>query len=284
VNGNILKFAGPLTPGSYVPRKLENLDVDAHSTTSLIAPRAIFATNGTDTPPGFGDAWADPRGCFLSGKLASPVWELLGWRGQVIPEGTVFTSGPDESVGGTPPFNVAFIDGTVGWRRQIEGHVSSPNWPTFATFAARYLNDSRPSVAAGQTFSLDDGTANGVGTVAATDADATDVLGSWQIKGGDGASLFRVDRASGQVSIANPFGIDYWNREHYTLDVMVGDGKLPSHDAEITIHIPYRINLCHREYTFHHGRLKVEYQTLQVPKYIVPLYLLLGDSIGGCSG
>jgi len=73
VAGNILHFAGPLHSGGYIPRKLENLPVDAQSTTALIAPRAVFVTNGTDTPPGFGDAWADPRGTFLSGKLASPV-------------------------------------------------------------------------------------------------------------------------------------------------------------------------------------------------------------------
>ena len=132
VNGNILKYAGPLREGQFFPRKLELLDVDAHSTTALLAPRAVFVTNGTDTPPGFGDAWADPRGTFLSGQLASPVWNLLGWKGQIIPEGTAFTSGPGESIGGTPPFNVAFIDGTVGWRRQIEGHVSTPNWPSRA--------------------------------------------------------------------------------------------------------------------------------------------------------
>jgi hypothetical protein len=284
VNGNILKYAGPLHAGGYIPRKVELLDVDAHATTALLAPRAIFATNGTDTPPGFGDAWADPRGCFLSGKLASPVWELLGWRGQIIPEGTVFTSGPDESIGGTPPFNVAFIDGTIGWRRQIEGHISTPNWPTFATFAARYLNDSRPEIAAEQQFNLGEGSNNVIGKVAATDADTADVLGSWQVKGGDGARIFGIDSASGEVKIAQPFAIDFWNRSQYTLALMVGDGKLPSHDAEVTIRIPDRIKVCHREIVFKHGRLTVEFRTITASKYLVPLYLVLGDSIGGCSG
>ena len=65
---------------------------------------------------------------FLTGKYASPAWEFLGWKGQVIPAGTLFTSpgspgastcvtcGPAESVGGTPPFDVAFTDGTVAYR------------------------------------------------------------------------------------------------------------------------------------------------------------------------
>lgn len=269
VNGNILKYAGPLHAGTHIPRKLELLDVDAHSTTSLLAPRAIFVTNGTDTPPGFGDAWADPRGTFLSGKLASPVWELLGWSGQVVPADTVFTSGPDESIGGTPPFNVAFIDGTIGWRRQIEGHVSTPNWPTFATFAARYLNDDRPTIAANQRFKLGEAPANTLGKVIATDGDASDSIGGWQIKGGSGATLFDIDADSGEITIADAAGIDF-SQVSYALTVIAGDGKLPSHDAEVTLKIPDQINVCHRGRTFY------------VPKHGVPGHLSHGDAIGGC--
>jgi hypothetical protein len=269
VNGNILQYAGPLHADTHIPRKLELLDVDAHSTTSLLAPRAIFVTNGTDTPPGFGDAWADPRGTFLSGKLASPVWELLGWRGQVIPADTVFTSGPAESIGGTPPFNVAFIDGTIGWRRQIEGHVSTPNWPTFAIFAARYLNDHRPTIAPYQRFKLGEAPVNIVGRVVATDADASDNVADWQIKGGSGAALFDIDAQSGEITIAAAADIDFSNAS-YALTVIAGDGNLPSHDAEVTIKIPDRINVCHQ------GR------TVYVPKHSVPKHLSHGDAIGGC--
>jgi hypothetical protein len=234
VNGNIMTYGGALTPGTYFPRRLELLDVDAHSTTSLIAPRAIFATNGTDTPPGFGDAWADPRGCYLSGLLASPVWELLGWPGQIVPPGTLFTSGPDESIGGTPPFDVAFIDGTVGWRRQHEGHVSAPNWPTFVLFASRYLNDQRPEVAP-QAFSLGAGPVNVVGTVHGTDADTSDTLRAWQIKGGDGVGLFHIDPANGDLTVPNPALLDTNRTTPYTLTVIAGDGKLMSHDTVVTI-------------------------------------------------
>lgn len=269
VNGNILKYAGPLHPGTHIPRRLELLDVDAHSTTALLAPRAIFVTNGTDTPPGFGDAWADPRGTFLSGKLASPVWELLGWRGQVIPEATVFTSGPDESIGGTPPFNVAFIDGTVGWRRQIEGHVSVPNWPTFATFAARYLNDSRPTIPAWQRFKIGESQENTLGIVAAEDADENDEIGGWQIKGGSGAALFDIDAQTGELSIADATGIDF-SKESYTLTVIAGDGKLPSHDAEVIVKVPDQITVCHRGYSVY------------VAKRKVPSHVAHGDAIGGC--
>jgi hypothetical protein len=269
VNGNILKYAGRLHEDAHIPRKLELLDVDAHSTTSLLAPRAILVTNGTDTPPGFGDAWADPRGTFLSGKLASPVWNLLGWKGQIIPAGTLFTSGPDESIGGTPPFNVAFIDGTVGWRRQIEGHVSTPNWPTFAIFANRYLNDSRPVIPPNQHFKLGEATVNIVGTVTAEDSDAEDVIGSWQIKGGSGAGIFDIDAQSGEISLSKPGLIDF-KLASYAIIVIAGDGNLPSHDAEITIKIPDQVNVCHK------GR------TVYVAKRAVPAHLAHGDGIGGC--
>src|SRR4029079_9067177 len=126
----------------------------------------IFVTNGTDTPAGVGDAWADPRGGLLSRKLATPGWELPGVPGQVETTGKPFTtpgvpgtsatSGPAESVRGTPAFDLALIDGTIGWRRQKEGHTPPPIWPTFARFASRYLNDVRPVVPAGQAFTLPD--------------------------------------------------------------------------------------------------------------------------------
>lgn len=267
VNGNILKYAGPLREDALIPRKLELLDVDAHSTTSLLAPRAIFVTNGTDTPPGFGDAWADPRGTFLSGKLASPVWELLGWQGQVIPQGTVFTSGPDESIGGTPPFNVAFIDGTIGWRRQIEGHVSTPNWPTFATFAARYLNDYRPAIPH-QKFWLGEGPLNVVGTLVAEDMDEDDIISGWQITGGNGAGIFEIDARTGVIRIAKPELIDV-KQEAYWLTVIVGDGKLPSHAAQPVIKFPSRIQVCHD------GRTRL------VGRNALPAHVAHGDAIGG---
>jgi hypothetical protein len=272
INGNAMRYNGRLNPETFFPRRVELLDVDAHSTTSLIAPRAIFVTNGTDTPPGFGDAWADPRGTFLSGKLASPVWNLLGWAGQIIPEGTIFTSGIDESIGGTPPFNVAFIEGTVGWRRQIEGHTPVPNWPTFGIFAARYLNDNRPVITPEQSFVLGQAPVNQVGTVAGTDADAADSLSGWQIKGGTGAYKFSINPANGLITIADPLALDFVNRPTYTLIVMTGDGKLPSHDETVTISIPAKVNICHK------GR-----KTLNIASEDIPDHVNHGDSIGQCA-
>jgi hypothetical protein len=290
--GAAMNYAGAISPEAVFPRRVEYLDVDAHSTTAMVAPRAIFVTNGTDTPAGLGDAWADPRGCFLSGKLASPVWELLGWQGQVIPPGTLFTTDPGyvppagcginpvsgrsycdpsaESAGGTPPFDVAFMEGTVGWRRQKEGHTPVPNWPSFMQFASRYLNDGRPQIAPSQSFVLGAGVQNVVGTVQASDPDA-EPLSGWQIKGGSGAYKFSIDSATGQIAIADAASIDFAHASSYELKVMVGDGKLPSHDAVVTITIPEKVRVCHKGIG-----------TLSVSKTSVLAHVGHGDTVGGC--
>ena len=268
--GNAMTYAGAISPEAVFPRRVEYLDVDAHSTTAMLAPRAVFVTNGTDTPAGFGDAWADPRGCYLSGKLASPVWRLLGWRGQIIAPGTVFT-GPGgvvppgctacepaaESIGGTPPFDVAFIEGNIGWRRQHEGHTPVPNWPTFMLFASRYLNDGRPVIAPSQSFALreresvpgdhhaaeshPEGEQDGdhgriVGTVVASDPDG-DTLRNWQIKGGTGAYLFNINPRTGAITTSSRFEAVSEHPHTYSLIVVVDDGKLPSKNAVVTINV-----------------------------------------------
>jgi chitodextrinase len=77
---------------------------------------------------------------YLAGANATPVYNLLGVDGLVVPEGTEFTSGPCESIGGTPPFDVAFIDGYIGFRRQNAGHIDSPGWPSFVQMSKKVLD------------------------------------------------------------------------------------------------------------------------------------------------
>ena len=219
MSGSLMKYAGPAcstnpnvgpagcTP-AYFPRNVETLDVDAPEIVALIAPRAVMTNGGTDTPAGNGDAWQDPRGMFLSGAIAGPVWNLLGWPGQVIPAGTVFTSNPTsllngESIGGTPPFNVAFTDGTVAWRRHSQGHTDVPEWPVFAAWAAKYLNDVRPVITPGTGISPYAASgATAIGEVAGSNGGGG-VISNWQITGGTGAYGFNIDPATGNISIAD---------------------------------------------------------------------------------
>jgi len=253
MDGYLMNYAGAKcqknpdvgAPGckpAFFPRKVEDLDVDVHSVMSLIAPRAVMTNGGTDTPEGYGDAWQDPRGMYLSGKFASPVWELLGWKGQVIPEGTVFTSNPTpygsgESIGGTPPFDTAFIDGTVGYRRHVQGHTDVPEWPVFVTFASKYLNDVRPVITPGQTFTLQNSWSNEIGTVKGTPGGGG-ALQNWQIKGGNGAYIFSINGETGAITLADSSKLDP-HVSSYTLTLMVSDGILPSHDQTVTITVPH---------------------------------------------
>jgi hypothetical protein len=193
---------------------------------------------GTDIPPGFGDAWTDPRGMYLSGAVASQVWHHLGWPGLIVPEGTAFTSGPGESIGGTPPIDVAFIDGTVGYRRHYEGHTPNPDWPSFMALAARHFDTSRPVVVPGQRFALGRrrrGAAGGVvGTVRAADA-GQNPLGNWQITGGTGVGAFTIDHDTGEISLARRHRLDLPRRAEVTLKVVVDDRKVTSMEETVTI-------------------------------------------------
>jgi hypothetical protein len=112
--GNFLKYAGPLTPG--------DLPVDANELVALVAPRPVFISGGATN----GDGWIDAKGMFLAAAGAGPVYRLLGKK--------------DMGTTTFPPIETALIDGDVAFRQHSGGHVPGPNWPTFITFASRYLH------------------------------------------------------------------------------------------------------------------------------------------------
>ena len=123
MDGNLLKYAGPLTPG--------DLPVDNHELIALCAPRPVFVGAGSmaENEPGKpGDGWADARGMFLAEVGAGPVYRLLGKR--------------DLGTTQFPAIETALIDGDLGFRQHAGGHTSAPNWPAFLDFASRYLHGS----------------------------------------------------------------------------------------------------------------------------------------------
>jgi hypothetical protein len=117
--GNFLKYAGPL--------QWSDLPIDSHELIALSAPRPLFIGGGATN----GDGWADSKGMFMAAVAASPVYRLLGKRGL---DTTVF-----------PPIETPLIDGDLGFRQHDGGHTPAPNWPTFITFASRYLTVTIPS-------------------------------------------------------------------------------------------------------------------------------------------
>ncbi len=113
--GNFLKYAGPLTR--------DDLPVDAHELVALCAPRPVFISSGAQQVEG---GWVDAKGMFLSAVGAGPVYRLLGKK--------------DLGTTEFPPIETALIDGDIAFRQHSGGHTTGPNWPTFLTFAGRYVS------------------------------------------------------------------------------------------------------------------------------------------------
>jgi len=119
--GNFLKYAGPLTPN--------DLPVDSHELIALCAPRPVFISSGSQQVEG---GWVDAKGMFLGAVGAGPVYKLLGKK--------------DLGTTGFPPIETALIDGDIAFRQHSGGHTTGPNWPTFLTFASRYIKGPPLSV------------------------------------------------------------------------------------------------------------------------------------------
>jgi hypothetical protein len=111
--GNFLKYAAPLN--------WNDMPVDSHELVAMCAPRPVFLSAGATN----GDGWVDAKGTFLAGAGAGPVYKLLGKRDMGTTE--------------FPAIETPLIDGDVAFRQHSGGHTPGPNWPTFITFASRYI-------------------------------------------------------------------------------------------------------------------------------------------------
>jgi hypothetical protein len=93
-----------------------------------------------------------------------------------------------------------------------------------------------PPVVDDQSFSLAENSANGtvIGSIAATDPDAGDVL-AYAITGGTGSTAFSVDASTGELTVADAAQLDFETVPSLTLDVQVSDDDGNSDTAAITI-------------------------------------------------
>lgn len=112
--GNYIKYAGPKTS--------EDLPVDAHELVAMCAPRPVFISVGSLKVEG---TWIDAKGSFLAGLEAGPVYKLLGKK--------------DYGTKDFPEEKVGLVDGDIAFRMHEGGHTVGPNWPTFLTWADKYI-------------------------------------------------------------------------------------------------------------------------------------------------
>jgi hypothetical protein len=122
MGGNYLKYTG----------RWDALPVDSHELIAACAPRPVFISAGNGPGPAnpdgtveINDAWVDAKGSFLAAVGAAPVYALLGKRG----------------LGRTdmPAIDTPVVEGDLGFRQHTGGHTPNPTWPTFLSFADRYL-------------------------------------------------------------------------------------------------------------------------------------------------
>ena len=98
---------------------VNNLPVDQHMLIALAAPRPIYIASATE------DKWADPKGEFLSGLHASPVYELFNLKGIISSQ----QPKPDHSVGQY-----------IGYHLRTGNHdVTNFDWEQYLNFADRHL-------------------------------------------------------------------------------------------------------------------------------------------------
>lgn len=97
----------------------EELPFDQHELIALMAPRPVYIASAEE------DLWADPRGEFLAGVHASPVYELFGIKGL------------DEKMPGVNEPNQA---GRIGYHLRSGKHDVTPfDWECYLDFADKNL-------------------------------------------------------------------------------------------------------------------------------------------------
>jgi len=99
--------------------RVNDLPVDWHMLVALIAPRPIYISTAEE------DLWTDPRGSFLSGKYAEPVYKLFGEKGLGVED--------------MPPVETPVGD-FIGFHMRKGGHgLTDYDWQQFLNFADRHL-------------------------------------------------------------------------------------------------------------------------------------------------
>lgn len=100
---------------------VDDLPVDWHMLNTLIAPRPLYIETAQE------EYWGDPRGSFLAGKRAEPVYELFGKIGLGVEK--------------MPPVETP-VGETIGFHMRKGGHMlgyTDYDWEQFLKFADRHF-------------------------------------------------------------------------------------------------------------------------------------------------
>lgn len=98
------------------------LPFDQHELVALIAPRPIYIASAEE------DNWSDPKGEFLGGKGAEPVYALYGLNGIGCEE--------------MPPVDTPYMNGSIAYHNRKGPHAILPyDWEQFLRFADKYFKN-----------------------------------------------------------------------------------------------------------------------------------------------
>lgn len=99
------------------------LPVDQHELIALMAPRPVYVASATE------DTWADPKGEFLGGKLAEPVYALFGKKGLGVSE---------------PPAADTSVGDTIGYHARTGKHdILIFDWTCYMDFADKHWGKAK---------------------------------------------------------------------------------------------------------------------------------------------